>query len=146
MNYTAIKIIVPLILLVTTCFADNPVIQTCFTADPAPLVYNGTVYLYVGHDSDNAPDNGYLMRDWKSYSSKDMVNWTDHGVVLPTSAFSWSTSRDADAARIIYRNGKFYYYISTTASGGVAIGVQFQIAQLGLLRIHSVNRSSRPAT
>ena len=23
-----------------TCFADNPIIQTNYTADPAPLVYN----------------------------------------------------------------------------------------------------------
>ena len=109
-------------LLFPPCLADNPIIQTCFTADPAPLVYNNTVYVYVGHDSVNAPNDSYLMRAWKCYSSKDMVNWTDHGVVLPTSAFGWSGG-DADAAQVIFRNGKFYYFISTTASGGVALGV-----------------------
>ncbi|MBN1757826.1 MAG: family 43 glycosylhydrolase [Chitinispirillaceae bacterium] len=103
-------------------FADNPVVQTCFTADPAPLVHDNAVYVYVGHDSANAPNDSYLMRAWKCYSSKDMVNWTDHGVALPTSVFSWSGG-DADAAQAIYRNGIFYYYISTTASGGVALGV-----------------------
>ncbi len=117
-------------MMTSACFADNPVVQTCYTADPAPMVYNGTVYLYIGHDSDNAPSNGYLMRNWKCYSSKDMVNWTDHGVVLPTSAFSWS-SGDADAAQVIYRNGKFYYYISTTASGGVAVGVAVSNSPIG---------------
>jgi arabinoxylan arabinofuranohydrolase len=121
MNCIANKIAAVVFLLitqhVTPCFADNPVVQTCYTADPAPLVYNGRVYAYVGHDSDNATN--YLMRD----SSADMVNWTDHGIVLATSSISWSTSRDANASQVVYRNGKFYYYISTTASGGVAVGV-----------------------
>ena len=34
--------------------ADNPIIQTIYTADPAPLVYNGRVYLYTGHDEDGS--------------------------------------------------------------------------------------------
>ena len=34
--------------------ADNPIVQTIYTADPAPLVYNGRVYLYTGHDEDNS--------------------------------------------------------------------------------------------
>lgn len=58
------------------CNAENPIIQTNFTADPAPLVYNGTVYLYTSHDEDDA--TGFHMRDWKLYTSTDMVNWTDH--------------------------------------------------------------------
>jgi arabinoxylan arabinofuranohydrolase len=116
--------------LIPPCFADNPIIQSCFTADPAPLVYNNTAYVYVGHDSANAPNDGYLMRAWKCYSSKDMVNWTDHGVVLPTSAISWSTG-EADASQAIYRNGIFYYYISTPASGGVAIGVAVSKSPVG---------------
>ena len=58
----------------TTSFADNPVVQTCFTADPAPMVYDGTVYLYTSHDEDDA--RGFHMLDWKCYSTTDMVNWT----------------------------------------------------------------------
>jgi len=30
--------------------AQNPIVQTNYTADPAPMVYNGTVYLYTSHD------------------------------------------------------------------------------------------------
>ena len=29
---------------------NRPVVQTKFTADPAPMVHNGTVYLYTSHD------------------------------------------------------------------------------------------------
>lgn len=56
----------------TGCYADNPVVQTSFTADPAPMVYSNTVYLYTGHDEDDA--KGFHMLDWKCYSSQDMVN------------------------------------------------------------------------
>jgi arabinoxylan arabinofuranohydrolase len=130
MKRNTIQLVCALILFVTACFADNPVVQTCYTADPAPMVYNGRVYMYVGHDSDGAA-GGYVMRNWKCYSSTDMVNWTDHGVMLSTSSISWSTSRDANAAQVIYRNGKFYYYISTTASDGVSIGVAVSNSPIG---------------
>jgi arabinoxylan arabinofuranohydrolase len=124
----------PVILLcITPCFADNPVVQTCYTADQAPMVYNGRVYMLVGHDSDNAT-SGYLMRDWRCYSSNDMVNWQDHGIVLATSSISWSTSRDANASQVIYRNGRFYFYISTTASAGVAVGVAVSNTPTGPFR------------
>jgi len=110
---------------VIKCFADNPIVQTIYTADPAPMVYNDRVYLYTGHDEDNAPDDGFLMRNWKCLTSTDMVNWQDLGTVLNTSEISWSNG-DANASQCIYRNGKFYFYFPTgckTDSGLCAIGV-----------------------
>lgn len=120
--FTITPVLLALLVYSTPCQAENPFVQTCFTADPAPIVYDSTVFVYLGHDSSGAPAGTYLMRDWKCYSSKDMVNWTDHGVVLRSKDISWS-ALDANAAQVIERNGKFYYYISTTASGTVAIGV-----------------------
>jgi hypothetical protein len=119
-----------LCLLFISVYADNPVVQTCYTADPAPMAYNGRVYLYVGHDSSAAPSNSYLMRYWKCYSSSDMVNWTDHGPVLYAKQFSWSGG-DANAAQVIERDKKFYYYISTGGPGGIAIGVGVADSPLG---------------
>ena len=90
------KLILGVTLIVTTalgtiCCADNPVIQTIFTADPAPMVHEGTLYLYTGHDEDNAPNNRYLMHDYRCYTSTDMVNWTDPGPVLDIrKVFTWS--------------------------------------------------------
>ncbi|GAA3170580.1 hypothetical protein [Nonomuraea salmonea] len=57
--------------------ADNPIVQTIYTADPAPLVHNGRLYLYTGHDEDGS--TYFTMRDWRVYSTTDMANWTDHG-------------------------------------------------------------------
>ncbi len=39
-------VIVAVVTLGTNSFADNPVVQTKFTADPAPMVVGDTVYLY----------------------------------------------------------------------------------------------------
>ncbi|WP_204061785.1 glycoside hydrolase family 43 protein, partial [Microbispora corallina] len=102
--------------------ADNPIIQTIYTADPAPLVYNGRVYLYTGHDEDNS--TYFTMKDWRVWSSTDMVNWTDHGSPLSVATFSWAKS-DAWAGQAINRNGKFYWYVPTTnrSTGRMAIGV-----------------------
>jgi len=32
--------------------ADNPIVQTSYTADPAPMVYDGRLYVYTSHDED----------------------------------------------------------------------------------------------
>lgn len=105
------------------CYADNPVIQTLYTADPAPMVYDGTCYLYTSHDEDKIVDNFYTMYDWRCYSSTDMVNWTDHGSPLAGTTFSWGISK-AWAGQCVERNGKFYYYVPVGKnSGGFGIGV-----------------------
>jgi hypothetical protein len=56
--------------------AQNPIIQTHFSPDPAPMVYNGKVYVYTGDDIPGF--DFYYMTKWRVSSSADMVNWTDH--------------------------------------------------------------------
>ena len=111
-----------MVFAITLCFADNPIVQTIYTADPAPMVYNGTCYVYTGHDADTLVNNFFTMNDWRCYASTDMVNWTDFGSPL-SAAFSWAKG-DCWAGQCIYRNGKFYYYVPLTQkTGGMAIGV-----------------------
>ncbi|GHH71656.1 glycoside hydrolase [Streptomyces sulfonofaciens] len=102
--------------------ADNPIVQSVYTADPAPLVYNGRAYLYTGHDEDGS--TYYTMNDWRVWSSDDMVNWTDHGSPLGLASFGWA-SANAWAGQAVYRNGRFYWYVPMTdrATGQMAIGV-----------------------
>ena len=33
-------------------FCKNPIITSIYTADPAPMVYGDTLYLYTSHDED----------------------------------------------------------------------------------------------
>lgn len=113
-----------LILLVSikVCFADNPVVQTCYTADPAPMVYQDRLYLYTSHDEDVTVNNFYTMNDWHLYSTVDMVNWTDHGTPASLKTFSWSTD-NAWAPQAVPRNGKIYLYVPLNNNTGAKIGV-----------------------
>ena len=109
----------------TICHADNPIIQTKFTADPAPVVYSNTVYLYTSHDEDDA--FGFKMFNWMCYSTTDMVNWTDYGIIggvsEPYKTFKWADGHDAWAPQCVERNGKFYLYCPFPFHGQMVIGV-----------------------
>ncbi|WP_433688839.1 family 43 glycosylhydrolase [Micromonospora carbonacea] len=101
--------------------ADNPIVQTIYTADPAPLVYNGRIYLYTGHDEDGS--TYFTMKDWRVFSSADMVNWTDHGSPMSLATFSWAEA-DAWAGHVVARNNRFYWYVPVKQrGGGMVIGV-----------------------
>jgi arabinoxylan arabinofuranohydrolase len=109
-------------------WADNPIVQTNYTSDPAPMVSNGRVYLITTHDENAAGQPcsavaGYTLCQWFAYSSADMVNWTDHGVVASWKSFSWAATA-AWAPQAIPRNGKFYLYVPlNNTSGSTVIGV-----------------------
>lgn len=115
------------------CKAQNPVVQTCFTTDPAPMAYGDKLYLYTGHDEDNA--DFYWMYEWRVYSTSDMVNWTDHGSPIDLGSFEWADDR-AWAAQAIERNGKYYWYICAHSkiSNGMAIGVAVADSPTGPFR------------
>ncbi|MBP1676499.1 MAG: glycoside hydrolase family 43 [Bacteroidetes bacterium] len=101
--------------------AENPIVQTHFGPDPAPMVYKGTVYAYVGDDIPGT--DFYYMTKWRVLSSTDMVNWKDHGSPISLESFSWARDR-AWAAQCIERNGKFYWYIcAQSTKNDMAIGV-----------------------
>lgn len=108
--------------------AQNPIIKHIFTADPAPLVYKDTLYLYTSHDTAGVKAPNYVMPDWRLFSTTDMKNWKDHGDVLSPKVFSWA-GKDAYAAQCVERDGKFYWYVSVghkadeNSKGGFAIGV-----------------------
>lgn len=65
---------------------NMPIIQTKYTADPAPIVYNDTVYLFTSHDEDDGEN--FHMKDWLLYTSTDMVNWQDRGAVASLKDFN----------------------------------------------------------
>ena len=100
-----------LALAATQMMAQDPIIQTKFTADPAPMVWNDTVYLYTTHDEDDARGYAFKMHDWLLYTSTDMVNWKEYGAVASLQDFSWRTrDNGAWALHVVPRNGKFYMY------------------------------------
>jgi hypothetical protein len=107
-------------------FADNPIIQTKFTADPAPVVYKNTVYLYTSHDEDDAKGWGFKMKNWMCYTSTDLVNWTDHGIIASLHDFKWADraisgwagfDNGAWAPQTVERDGKFFMYAPVQGRG-----------------------------
>ncbi|SFW75494.1 Glycosyl hydrolases family 43 [Sinomicrobium oceani] len=115
--------------------AQNPVITHKYTADPAAMVYNDSVYLYTGHDEAAKDFHYYDMKEWLVFSSADMVNWKEHKVPLRVRDFSWAQS-DAWASQVIARNGKFYWYATLMHGSidGKAIGVAVADNPLGPFR------------
>jgi len=112
--------------------AQMPVVQTKFTADPAPMVYNDTVFLYTTHDEDDARGYAFKMQDWLLYTSTDMVNWQDHGAVASLKDFKWyDGDNGAWAEQVIERDGKFYMYCPIHGHG---IGVLMADSPYGPFR------------
>lgn len=108
------------VLTILTGRAQSSIIQTKYTADPAPLVYRDTVFLYTTHDEDDA--FGFKMQNWLLYTSTDMTNWTDHGIVASLKDFKWVPyDNGAWAPQCVTRNGKFYLYCPMP--GGTGIGI-----------------------
>jgi hypothetical protein len=96
--------------------AQLPLVQTRFTADPAPVVIRDTVFLYTTHDEDGA--RGFEMLDWLLYTSTDMVNWTDQGTVASLKSFKWIDKKNgAWANQVVERNGKYYMYCPIHGNG-----------------------------
>ncbi|HVT81475.1 MAG TPA: glycoside hydrolase family 43 protein [Phycisphaerae bacterium] len=131
MKNTCIAGLMASFLFASACRGDNPIVQTVYTADPAPVVLNDTLYVFTGHDEGG---RFFTMHDWRCFSTTDMVNWTDHGTPLSTKDFAWAKD-DAWAGQVIQRNGKYYYYVPMTPQrGDKMIGVAVADAPEGPYR------------
>lgn len=118
MNTGITKLLIFISLFPLACLAQNPIVQTFYTADPAPMVHDGKVYVYTSHDEDETVNNFFTMFDWRCYSTTDMVNWTDHGAIASLKNFGWTDKTNgAWAPQCIGRNGKFYLYVPIHGEG-----------------------------
>ncbi len=113
----------------------NPIIRHKYSSDPTALVYDDTVYLFTGHDEAPADTENYVMNDWLCFSSRNMVDWTEHLYPLKATDFNW-VKGDAYASKIIQRRNKFYWFVAVTpvAGTGKAIGVAFSENPTGPFR------------
>lgn len=101
-------------------FARNPIVSHIYTADPSAHVFDGRVYVYTSHDLDD--QMGYDMRDYHAFSSSDLVNWQDHGVVLDEADVTWTDRLYAPTATYSPATGKYYLYFPNASSAiGVAV-------------------------
>jgi len=127
---TRITLVIASMLLSSGLFAQNPVIRDQYTADPTARVFGGKVWLYASHDiiSPVEPERKWFcMADYHVFSSEDLINWTDHGVILTQENVPWGNPKGYSmwAPDCIEKNGKYYFvFPDAPAQGpGFAIGV-----------------------
>ena len=112
---------------VNSIFADNPLIQDQFTADPTARVFEGKIYIFPSHDIHAAPGRGregwFVMEDYHVFSSDNLIDWKDHGVILDQKQVPWLEKQSFDmwAPDCYCKNGKYYFYFPTGRRIGVAV-------------------------
>ena len=101
---------------------NNPIIEQHYGADPYALVYDDTVYFYMTADAYEYDEKGEIKENTygkintlNCYSSKDMVNWTDHGsfkIAGSSGAARWASNSWAPciATKKINGQDKFFLY------------------------------------
>ena len=132
MRKTLLSTIV-LCLAASAAQAQNPIIRDQFTADPTARVFNNKVYLYPSHDI--LPPAGqrqdwFCMEDYHVFSSENLTDWTDHGVIVTQNKVPWvrPDSYSMWAPDCIERNGKYYFYFPSAPKDGRGFGVGVAIA------------------
>nr|GID87832.1 hypothetical protein Ade03nite_67560 [Actinoplanes derwentensis] len=83
-------------------------------ADPNISVFGDTFWIHATTDG----FDGWSGTQFHAWSSKDLVNWTDHGVILDLGPDVTWADNSAWAPTIAAKNGKYYFYFS----GGLASG------------------------
>ncbi|NCI50340.1 family 43 glycosylhydrolase [Sediminibacterium roseum] len=127
--------------MLTFCFAvlflhagaQNPLIRNQYSADPTARVFGDRVYIYPSHDILATEGKGrvgwFCMEDYHVFSSANLTDWTDHGVIVTQNKVPWvrPDSYSMWAPDCIERNGKYYFYFPTTPNDTVAYGRGFRI-------------------
>jgi beta-xylosidase len=85
-------------------------------ADPEIHVFLGRYYIYPTVSDDYEKQTQFLV-----FSSGDLTNWKNEGVILDFASVPWSTNRAAWAPSACERNGTYYLYFS--AGDGAGLGV-----------------------
>ena len=113
------------LLTATSAFATNPLITDQFTADPTARVFEGKVYVYPSHDirepaGYKGRPNWFVMEDYHVFSSDNLTDWKDHGVILTRSDVEWAdqSAYAMWAPDAVFKDGKYYFYFPAMAKGG----------------------------
>ena len=127
-NYKSL-ILILLMIVSNLSFGQNPIVRNQFSADPTARVFNGKVYVFPSHDIPTPLEkpgrkDWFCMADYHVFSSENLTDWTDHGVIVSQNKVPWvdSTSYSMWAPDCIERNGKYYFYFPANKSVADANG------------------------
>ena len=122
-----------ILMLLNIANGQNPIIRNQFSADPSARVFGNRVYVYPSHDILATEGKGRLkwfcMEDYHVFSSDNLTDWTDHGVVVTQNNIPWvkPDSYSMWAPDCIERNGKYYFYFPTSPKDTATFGRGFTI-------------------
>jgi len=97
-------------------YNGNPLSRMHSATDPDVVVWDGVVWMYCGQDrkmDSLKHKKGYdAMDGYHVFSSKDMVNWTDHGEIFHSSDVKWAWEKGGFlwAPGVARKKGKYYLY------------------------------------
>ena len=112
--------------------SQNPIIKDQFSADPTARVFEGKMYLYPSHDIPSPIERlkeWFCMADYHVFSSDNLNDWTDHGVIVSQDRVPWvqPDSYSMWAPDCVCKDGKYYFYFPSTPRGegkrGFNVGV-----------------------
>jgi beta-xylosidase len=122
--YSSLIVVMFVIFFANMALAQNPLITEQFSADPTARVFEGKIYVYPSHDIIAPPGTWFRMEDYHVYTSENLTDWIDHGVILDQTQVPWLGGRkpyNMWAPDCVYKNGKYYFYFPTGGGIGVAI-------------------------
>ena len=93
----------------------NPVLPG-YHADPEMSYFNGRYYIYP------TSNEGTGGQDFHAFSSADLTNWRDDGVIFDVGPQCVWADYNGWAPSVVARNGKYYFYYSAEVKIGVAVG------------------------
>ncbi len=113
-----------------TAMGQNPIVGHLFTADPTARVFGNKVYLYPSHDivaPEGQRQDWFCMADYHVFSSENLCDWTDHGVILSQENVPWGKPDGYSmwAPDCVCKDGKYYFYFPNAPKNGrgFAVGV-----------------------
>lgn len=94
----------------------NPILADgkYYSADPAPIVFDGKLWILAGRDEAPIDVNDFIMREWQLLSSASPASreWVHYpAIARPEAIFKWAEAERAYASQIVRApNGKLYLY------------------------------------
>jgi endo-1,4-beta-D-glucanase Y len=121
-----------------TAVAQNPIIKGQYTADPTARAFGDKLYLYPSHDIVNPMNPNkkwFAMADYHVYSSKNLSDWTDHGVILDQQQVEWGNPKGYSmwAPDCVEHKGKYYLFFpdASKLERGFGIGIAIAPSPIG---------------
>lgn len=95
----------------------NPLFEGWY-ADPEIHFFEGRYYIYPTFSAEYEKQTFF-----EAWSSPDLVDWRNEGVILDFADVPWSTNRAAWAPSVAEKDGKYYIYFSAGDGAGIGVAV-----------------------